>query len=96
MVGVADTPELTDTCSSCHAEQATPDAMRQLIEDIQANTQRRLDAARAAVTNTTPAWVTQSLDFVEGDGSLGIHNYEYTDTLLDAVDAELGLFPVEP
>jgi hypothetical protein len=37
------------------------------------------------------------LDFVDGDSSLGIHNYFYTDALLDAVEAELGLVapPVE-
>jgi len=66
-----------------------------LIAAIQTSTQARLETARAAVTDSTPAWVTQALDFVEGDGSLGVHNYTYADALLDAVYEELGLFTTE-
>jgi predicted CXXCH cytochrome family protein len=87
---------LTDSCSVCHEALAEPVAMQQLIDDIQADTRARIDAARAAVTVTTPAWVTQALDFVEGDGSLGIHNYAYSDRILDAVYKELGLYGTNP
>ncbi|MFN8375102.1 MAG: cytochrome c3 family protein [Anaerolineae bacterium] len=83
---------LTDTCSACHEDIGEPALLQQLIDDVQTDTRTRLDAARAAVTPTTAPWVTQALDFVEGDGSLGIHNYAYTDTILDAVFVELGLF----
>jgi hypothetical protein len=86
-----------DTCSACHAEQADPAGLQALIDDIQADTQARLDQSRSALTDNNPEWVRQALDFVDGDSSLGIHNYFYTDALLDAVEAELGLVapPVE-
>ena len=58
--------------------------MQELIDDIQNNTHTRIDTARAAITDTTPAWVITALDFVERDGSYGIHNYAYSDALLDA------------
>jgi predicted CXXCH cytochrome family protein len=91
--GVAVTePMLEDNCSGCHEEVATPELMQALIDDIQANTQARIDQARAAISETPPQWVTDALDFVEGDGSLGIHNYTYSDAVLDAVFAELNLF----
>ena len=82
---------LTDTCSACHSELASPAALADLISDIQGDTRARLDEARALVSAETPAWVTQALDFVEGDGSLGVHNYAYADALLDAVDVALGI-----
>ncbi|HEX3050816.1 MAG TPA: hypothetical protein VHP83_09200 [Aggregatilineaceae bacterium] len=43
------------------------------------------------MNDDSPDWVVTVLDFVDGDGSLGVHNYTYTDRLLDAVEAELGL-----
>jgi len=88
----ADLPaNLTDTCSECHAELASPAALGDLIDDIQADTRLRIDEARALVSADTPAWVSDALNFVEGDGSLGIHNYAYADALLDAVDTALGI-----
>jgi hypothetical protein len=89
---VLDVEGLTDTCSECHADDAEPVLLQQLIDDIQSNTRARLDTARAAVTADSPVWVTLALDFVEGDGSLGIHNYSYSDSILDAVFTELGLY----
>jgi predicted CXXCH cytochrome family protein len=85
---------LQDSCSGCHEEVTSPELMQALIDDIQTNTQQRIDTARAAVTETTPAWVSLALDFVEGEGSLGIHNYTYSDAMLDAVYDELNLFVV--
>lgn len=82
---------LQDTCSACHGSQAGPESLQALIDAIQDSTQSRIDAAREAVTGDTAGWVVQALDFVEGDGSQGIHNYEYSDRLLDAVELELGL-----
>lgn len=84
---------LDDACSECHGEQADAAGLQQLIDDIQAGVGERIEIARAAVQPTSPAWVTSALDFVEGDGSRGIHNYTYADTLLDAVEAELGIVP---
>ena len=86
-------PMLEDSCSGCHGDEASPELLQKLIEDIQSNTRERIDTARAAVTAATPSWVTQALDFVEGDGSLGIHNYAYSDAVLDEVYEQLGLFP---
>lgn len=83
--------EVQDSCTPCHAEQVNASQMQQLIDDIQNDTRFRLERARAAVNAATPAWVILALDLVEGDGSLGIHNYTYTDHLLDAVEVELGI-----
>lgn len=92
MPGAAlDAQTLQDSCSICHANQVDPAGLQALIDDIQADTQRRIDAARAAITEDTPGWVTEALRFVEGDGSLGVHNYVYSDVLLDRVEEELGL-----
>lgn len=84
---------LHDSCMSCHKNQVTPELMQQLIDDVQRDTRDRLDIASAALNSDTPDWVRDALAFVQGDGSLGIHNYAYTDRLLDAVEAELGLSP---
>lgn len=78
-----------DSCSTCHEEG--PELLAELITDIQDDTRARIDAARAAVSDETAEWVVTALDVVERDGSYGIHNYSYTDTLLDAVEVELGL-----
>lgn len=86
---------LPDACSACHGSQAEPALIEQLIADIQTSTAERLEAARALVTATTPAWIVQALNFVEDDGSLGMHNYAYADALLDAVDKALGLYDTE-
>ncbi|MCU0511968.1 MAG: hypothetical protein MUE40_05280 [Anaerolineae bacterium] len=83
--------QLQDSCTPCHAEQVNAGQMQQLIDDIQNDMTARLERARAAVTADTPAWVTLVLDAIEGDGSRGIHNYTYTDHLMDTVEVELGL-----
>ncbi|MGQ9908210.1 MAG: cytochrome c3 family protein [Candidatus Flexifilum sp.] len=89
---VLDLEGLKDNCTICHTELVTAEALQAFIDDVQRDTQARIDAARAAVTAETPVWVGQALDFVAGDGSRGIHNYAYADAVLDAVFDELGLF----
>ncbi len=84
---------VVDSCVGCHGDQVDGATMQLLIDDVQADTRSRLETARAAVNAGTPDWVITALDFVEGDGSYGVHNYAYTDALLDAVFTELGLFP---
>ncbi|MBL8160425.1 MAG: hypothetical protein JNJ61_00450 [Anaerolineae bacterium] len=84
-----------DSCTACHEGQVDAASMQRLIDDIQASMRSRIEAARARITTATPPWVITALDFVEGDGSFGVHNYAYADDLLDAVDAALGLFPSE-
>jgi hypothetical protein len=82
---------LDAACTTCHSEQVDDAEMQQLIDDVQAGTTERLEAAQAALTEDSPEWVVTVLAFIEGDGSRGIHNYAYTDALLDAVEAELRL-----
>ncbi|MCC6800554.1 MAG: hypothetical protein IT325_10575 [Anaerolineae bacterium] len=92
MPGAAlDVETLQDSCSICHADQVGAAGLQQLIDDIQADTQARLETARAAMTAEAADWVDAALRFVEGDGSLGVHNYVYTDRVLDRVERELGL-----
>ncbi|NDJ85774.1 MAG: hypothetical protein GYB66_07805 [Chloroflexi bacterium] len=86
---------LEDSCTSCHVEQADAAAMQAFIDDTQASTQARIEAARAAIEDDAPAWVLTALAVVEGDDSLGVHNYAYIDALLDAIEAELGILPNE-
>lgn len=86
-----DLEALQDSCSVCHGDQVDAAGLQALIDDVQADTQARLETIRAALTDDTPDWVRVGLDFVEGDGSLGVHNYVYTDDVLDAIEAELGL-----
>ncbi len=82
---------LDAACTTCHEAQVDDIEMQALIDDVQTNTQARLETAAAAITPTSADWVTTALAFVQGDGSRGIHNYAYTDRLLDAIEAELGL-----
>lgn len=91
MPGTVTDAGIKDACTECHKDQTDVAGMQQLIADIQSSITERITLARAAVQPTSPAWVTSALDFVEGDGSRGIHNYTYADTLLDAVEAELGI-----
>ncbi|HYO88299.1 MAG TPA: cytochrome c3 family protein [Candidatus Limnocylindrales bacterium] len=92
MPGAAlDVEALLDTCSPCHAEQATPAALQALIDDTQNSVRMRIEAVRAAMPRTAPDWAVQALDFVEGDGSYGMHNFVYADLILDELEADLGL-----
>lgn len=88
-----DEETLNDSCSGCHEEN--PAALGDLIADIQVDTLARVEAARAALADESPAWVEVALDAIERDGSAGLHNYAYTDALLDAVEAELNLLATD-
>lgn len=87
------TEALQDSCTTCHTDFVDVAGMQQLVEDIQTSTQARLESAQAVLADDSPEWVSAALQFVEGDGSLGIHNYPYTDALLKAAESELGLAP---
>lgn len=82
---------LQDSCLTCHKRQVNALQMQSLIDDVQADTRTRIDEIKAVMTDNAAEWAKNALAFVEGDGSLGIHNYAYTDALLDAVEAEVGL-----
>ncbi len=88
---VVDFAGLSDGCTSCHTEYLDGAGIQQLVDDVQGDVQARLEAARAATAPDTPQWVGDALAFVDGDGSLGMHNYAYTQALLSAAEKALGL-----
>mgnify|MGYP001248672718 CR=1 FL=1 len=88
---ILNVPEIADGCTSCHQDQTTPENMQLLINDIQASTRGRIEVARTQITDSSPVWVVTALDFIESDGSEGIHNYTYTDALLDAIETALNM-----
>lgn len=92
---VVDIQGLSDGCTTCHTEYLDGAGIQQLVDDVQADTRARLENARAALAADTPQWVSAALDFVAGDGSLGVHNYAYTQALLSASEKALELVPVD-
>lgn len=86
---------IPDSCTSCHTD-LTPEYISEFIAETQEKTTSRLEGATTALASLPepPAWIQTALDFVEGDGSEGVHNYAYTDALLDAVEVELGLVQI--
>lgn len=88
-----DIEALQDVCSACHSEIVDARGLQSLIDSVQTSTSQRLETLRAAVTADSPAWLINALDAVEGDGSKGFHNYAYANSLLKAVETELGLSP---
>jgi len=89
--GAADIADLQDACTTCHTDVENPVEMQGLIDNVQANVEGRLEVLREAMDEDTPEWVQQSVAAVEGDGSLGVHNYAYTNALLGAAETELGI-----
>ncbi len=85
------TEELQDSCTTCHTDFVDVAGMQQLVDGIRGNVQTRLDAANAALTDEHPEWVGEALAFVENDGSEGIHNYAYANTLLLRAESALGI-----
>jgi predicted CXXCH cytochrome family protein len=80
-----------DTCTSCHSDLTTAYSQR-FITNQQSKTLRRiLDIQSLLENGEYPAWVSDAAGFVSGDGSLGIHNVAYTETLLDSLESTLGL-----
>jgi formate-dependent nitrite reductase cytochrome c552 subunit len=87
----------TDSCVICHTD-LTPKYMQRFVQDTQAGVSDRLEAADDALANVpnAPDWVKMALTFVANDGSLGVHNYAYTDALLHAAEVELNLIQLNP
>lgn len=85
------TEELQDTCTTCHTDFVDVEGMRQLVDGIRGDIRARLDAAHATLTDEHPEWVADALAFVENDGSEGIHNYAYANTLLTRAEIALGI-----
>lgn len=80
-----------DACSDCHGDVVSRAGVQALIDGTQAKTEDRITAIGLAMGQTSPDWMKTAITFVKGDNSRGIHNPTYTDALLDALEAELGL-----
>ncbi len=80
-----------DSCSGCHGDLVTADDIQRYISDMQMSTEVRLAAIDNTLSGDHSDWILTAIDFIVGDGSLGVHNAAYTDALLDAVEIELGL-----
>lgn len=86
-----------DSCTVCHTD-LSPDYIERFIQNTQSGVAQRLSEAEQRLEHTpdAPDWVRTALDFVLHDGSMGVHNYAYTDALLNAVEVELGLTQLNP
>lgn len=82
---------LQDSCTQCHT--VAPAAMQLLVDNVQSSVRARHEAAENAITDESADWVQQTLDVIAGDGSWGIHNSDYVNKMLIAVEHELGLMP---
>lgn len=80
-------------CEGCHQNLLIGD-LQSLVEDTQAAVRNRLLLARARVGSITIPEagtaerdmydrIATALTFVQNDGSLGVHNYAYTEALLN-------------
>jgi hypothetical protein len=81
-----------DSCSVCHSTLVTRPALQQFIDNTQAGTKSRIAAIKAV--QNAPDWVTTVVGLIEGDGSQGVHNPAYTDALLTAAEATVGIRPL--
>ncbi len=91
--------QLPDSCSGCH-NKLTPTDLQSLIDGTQDTVRARLSVAFVRLA-TVPkpdagstvadqySQVVTALAFVQNDGSLGVHNYAYTDALLKAAERSL-------
>ncbi|MBN1563822.1 MAG: hypothetical protein JXA10_08280 [Anaerolineae bacterium] len=86
-----------DSCTSCHTD-LSPEYIERFVSDTQSGVAERLKESQDRLTQTpdAPEWITTVLEFVTNDGSMGVHNYAYTDALLNAVEVELGLTQLNP
>jgi predicted CXXCH cytochrome family protein len=81
-----------DSCTGCHTDLSR-EYMQRFVDETQSGILQRLTDAQAALESETapPPWVLEALQVVSNDGSLGIHNFSYTSTLLDTAALELGV-----
>ncbi|MBN2304147.1 MAG: ammonia-forming cytochrome c nitrite reductase subunit c552 [Anaerolineae bacterium] len=84
-----------DSCTECH--DVNRDYLREFVLETQNDVSERLRAARNALglRQDAPEWIKTALDFIANDGSLGIHNFAYTDALLHATEIELNLVALD-
>jgi predicted CXXCH cytochrome family protein len=89
-----------DSCSGCHENLAVVD-LQFLIDDTQDAVRERLTTAWARLASVDPAilpdeyeQVSRALTFVQNDGSLGVHNYDYANALLEYSERTLAKLSV--
>jgi predicted CXXCH cytochrome family protein len=88
--GEAD-PAQTDTCTGCHTDLSRAYGQH-FINSQQQDVVRRLMNIEGALETITPEQsVLDAVAFVSGDGSMGVHNARYTETLLNRAETALGL-----
>ena len=96
--------ELPSACAGCHTTLTTTD-LELLVNNTQDVVRSRLTVALSrlgtvsepqADSEVMPLYqqVVAALNFVQNDGSLGIHNYAYTDALLTQAEHDLSLLSV--
>lgn len=97
-----------DSCTGCHGDLTKTD-LQYLVDDTQATVLERLSVGWARVASvdqpedgTTARdvydQVVTALTFVQNDGSLGVHNYRYSDELLKFAErtlSELGVLAAD-
>ncbi|MEO8392754.1 MAG: cytochrome c3 family protein, partial [Chloroflexota bacterium] len=94
-----DSEQVPSACAGCHDTLTTTD-LELLVTNTQASVKARLETDQAQFASLPqPAdgsaelaryqQASAALDFVRNDGSFGVHNYTYTDTLLTAAEQEL-------
>jgi hypothetical protein len=93
-----------DACSSCHEDLTAAD-LQSLIRDTQERVSERLSVAFARLASVeepeagTPEHaqydaIRTALTFIQGDASLGVHNYDYTNSLLTMAEQSLSAISV--
>ena len=90
----ANVEAIQDTCTRCHGERIEGQTMQELIASIQNDTRARYEVIHTTLTELDdggPAWIAETLQVIEGDGSWGFHNYAYTSALLSNAERELGI-----
>ncbi|MFN8447742.1 MAG: cytochrome c3 family protein [Anaerolineae bacterium] len=96
--------ELPSACAGCHTDLTTTD-LAFLVKDTQDTVRARLAAALSRLGDVPKPdegseasaryeQVVAALNFVQNDGSLGMHNYAYADALLTAAEQDLSLLSV--
>ena len=92
---------LSGTCAECHQDLTATD-MRLFIDDTQDAVRNRLTVAFGRLANLTEPdaenemreqydQIVDALTFVQNDGSMGVHNYAYADSLLSSAETGLSL-----
>ena len=90
------------TCTNCHEDDSYIDIFNEwaettkarvaVLKEMRIEVEAALLDADAAKRNTAEVWTTyetalRNLKFVRNDGTNGVHNNEYTNVILDSVEA---------